>query len=179
MLDVMGGVAGTAVVLLNLYKTTGKEAFLESAMCCGRRLVDTVSEMPDGKAWVTDAAEQALTGFSHGTAGIAWALLRLATHTSDETFRELALEAIAYERSLFNSIIQNWADLRNLEIDETVSIADVKGFFAWCHGAPGVALGRALSLPFLNDTTVREEIERGIGTTLLIGFGGSHCLCHP
>ena len=37
------------------------------------------------------------TGFSHGTAGIVYALLRLYEHTRDARLLETAKEAIAYE----------------------------------------------------------------------------------
>jgi lantibiotic modifying enzyme len=41
-----------------------------------------------------------LTGFSHGAAGMAWALLPLAALTGDERFRTAALAALDYERGL-------------------------------------------------------------------------------
>jgi len=50
--------------------------------------------------------------------------------------------------------------------------------WAWCHGAPGVALGRLAGLAFLDDATVRGEIEIAVESTLANGFGRTHCLCH-
>ena len=49
---------------------------------------------------------------------------------------------------------------------------------AWCHGAPGIGLGRLASLPYLDDPQVRTEIDVAIHTTLAHGFGHNHSLCH-
>ena len=57
------------------------------------RLLATAKEMPRGLAWPTPMEAKApLTGFSHGTAGIAWALLELAVLTGDDRFRAAALQ---------------------------------------------------------------------------------------
>jgi lantibiotic modifying enzyme len=50
--------------------------------------------------------------------------------------------------------------------------------WAWCHGAPGIGLGRLAGLPYLDDATVRAEIEIAVESTLENGFGRNHCLCH-
>ena len=49
---------------------------------------------------------------------------------------------------------------------------------AWCHGAPGVALGRLDSLRFLDDAAMREDIATAVDATLAGGFGKGHSLCH-
>ncbi len=48
----------------------------------------------------------------------------------------------------------------------------------WCHGAPGVALGRTLALPFADDAEIRREIEIAVDTTLTLGMGAEPTLCH-
>jgi lantibiotic modifying enzyme len=48
----------------------------------------------------------------------------------------------------------------------------------WCHGAPGIGLARIHSLRYLDDATVRSEIDISIKTTQAQGFGGNHSLCH-
>ena len=50
--------------------------------------------------------------------------------------------------------------------------------WAWCHGAPGVGLGRLAGLPYLDDASVRAEIETAVESTIENGFGRNHCLCH-
>jgi lantibiotic modifying enzyme len=49
---------------------------------------------------------------------------------------------------------------------------------AWCHGAPGIGLGRLGALAQLDDAKVREEIDIALHTTFQQGFVGNHSLCH-
>jgi lantibiotic modifying enzyme len=89
------------------------------------------------------------------------------------------LAAIDYERSLFSVAEGNWPDLRDPEASGlTASKAKASFAMAWCHGAPGIGLGRLLSLRHLDDPQVRSEINAALGTTLARGFGSNHSLCH-
>src|ERR671915_222589 len=99
--------------------------------------------MKHGIGWNNEGAiTRPLTGFSHGTAGIAWALLELAALTGEEHFRKAALDAIAYERDLFSPEAGNWPHLGD----------DNNPFWVtWCHGAPGIGLARLCSLRHLDD----------------------------
>ena len=127
--------------------------------------------------WKGTTAERPLSGFSHGAAGIAYALLELASATHDARYRKLAEQALAYERALFVPERANWRDLREPERGAPESAST--GFMvSWCHGAPGIALGRLRSLRHLDDTRMRAELETALTTTLREGFGGGHCLCH-
>ena len=49
---------------------------------------------------------------------------------------------------------------------------------AWCHGAPGIGLGRLASLPCLGELEMRQEIAVALETTRAQGFGYNHSLCH-
>jgi class II lanthipeptide synthase len=49
---------------------------------------------------------------------------------------------------------------------------------AWCHGAAGIGLARLGSLPYLDDPTLRGEIDAALKSTLTQGIGGDHTLCH-
>jgi lantibiotic modifying enzyme len=124
------------------------------------------------------ALQRPLTGFSHGAAGIAWALLELAAISGLGRFRATALEALAYERALYSEEEQNWPDLRVFDADQPSRDAR-PGFRAmWCHGAAGIGLGRLASLRHLDDPTSRAEIATALRTTAARGFGESHALCH-
>jgi lantibiotic modifying enzyme len=114
-----------------------------------------------------------LTGFSHGTAGIAWALSWLAAASGEERFRAAARGALRYERSWFSPERDNWPDLRDSHKN-----TDKEYLFAWCHGAPGIGLGRIGMLPHLEDSEIAAEIQAAVRTTLAGGFGGSQSLCH-
>jgi lantibiotic modifying enzyme len=123
-------------------------------------------------------AEKPLTGFSHGAAGIAHALLELAAVTGDERYRKTAFDAFAYERSVFSEAEGNWPDFRE---ERAQSEEDIEGdvfMVAWCHGAPGVGLGRLRAFEQTGDQRLRDEIDVALKTTFERGFGLNHSLCH-
>jgi type 2 lantibiotic biosynthesis protein LanM len=176
-LDLLSGSAGLAVALLGLYRRTGEARLLETARRCGERLVATAAPVSEGAAgWKGEVGALPLAGFSHGVAGISWALLELAAGTGDARYAELARRGLAYERSLFVPERGNWKDLRAPGSAPT----GTEGHFMamWCHGASGIALGRLLSLRHLDGPELREELATALETTLRGGFGGNHCLCH-
>jgi type 2 lantibiotic biosynthesis protein LanM len=176
--DIIGGAAGCIAGLVALYRCVPSDRTLAAAILCGEHLLAHAQPMRRGLGWVSESvASKPLTGFSHGGAGIAWALLELAAASGEERFRTAALGVIAYERSLFDPSEENWPDLRELE-DSDATGRKQNFAMAWCHGAPGIGLGRLLSLGHLEDSQVRSEIDIALETTLARGFGASHCLCH-
>lgn len=180
-LDISGGTAGCLISLLNLYRYAPSETTLAVALQCGDRLLAKAQSMAKGIAWKTPIpVTQPLTGFAHGAAGIAWALLELSALTGEERFQKAAVEAIAYERSLFIPEMGNWPDLRNFT-NKVLSERDRNQHYcmtAWCYGAPGIGLARLGSLPYLDNAEVRAEINTALKTTLNNGFGNNHSLCH-
>jgi len=172
-LDLLSGSAGLAVALLGLYQRTKDARLLEAARRCGERLVATALPLSEGAVgWKGEAGPLPLGGFSHGAAGICWALLELAEATGDARYAEFAHRGLAYDRSLFVPERRNWKDLR------APGVTDTRSMVMWCHGAPGIAFGRLLSLRHLDGPEVRAELSTALETTLRSGFGGSHCLCH-
>lgn len=172
-LDVLTGTAGCVGALLALYRCTHSAKALETACRGGGRLLECLPLDKPGKNGPR------LAGFSHGAAGIAWALLELAALTGDDRFRRGALQAVAYERSLFAPAAGNWPDLRKFDEGAGAQNEGAPRFMtAWCHGAPGIGLGRLRSLAYLDDAEVRAEIDVALRTTLAQGFGGNHSLCH-
>jgi type 2 lantibiotic biosynthesis protein LanM len=169
--DIIAGSAGTILALLALYEVYPKPELLTTAIQAGNHLLARGVAKPGGVAWSSAHNKDIfLTGFSHGTAGIAYSLLKLAEASGEARFKEIALAAIGYERSLFSEEHQNWPDLReNGNPDYLVM---------WCHGAAGIALGRLAALPLVDDRATRQEIEAGLATTIKQGFGFNHSLCH-
>jgi lantibiotic modifying enzyme len=125
-----------------------------------------------------DVSHPPLTGFSHGAAGFAWALVHLAARTGEDRFRSAALDALGYERSQFVPAAGNWRDLRRELPTEQPGEEKPACMSAWCHGAPGIGLARLGSLPYLDDATTRAEIATALETTRAHGIGGNHSLCH-
>lgn len=180
--DILAGAAGCIHSLLALYHLHPSPQTLQVAIRCGDHLLARAETMPQGIGWKTPLnKEQPLTGLSHGAAGIALSLLMLA-HVSDEhRFRQAAIAAIAYERSVFSPQEQNWPDLRAINFRGSGSPASEQGQYflvTWCHGAPGIGLARLASLSYIDDETIRQEIAIALKTTLTNGFGLNHSLCH-
>ena len=172
--DIMGGAAGCVAGLLALNRCFPSRRALAAAVLCGDHLLAHAQPMRRGIAWLQKGvASKPLAGFSHGTAGIAWALLELFAATGELRFQSTALAAIEYERGLFSPTEGNWPDLRDFV---TSGLAE-KGN-AWCHGAPGIGLSRLLCMRHLDDPQLRSEIDAALRATLAQGFSNAHCLCH-
>jgi type 2 lantibiotic biosynthesis protein LanM len=156
-LDLLGGVAGLIGPLLLSRHPRGEEL----AHVCGARLLQL--QLEEG-GWPSDGEarqqRRALTGLSHGAAGIAAALATLAQRTGDERLATAASRAVAYERSVFNPERGNWPDFR--------SSSEAKAFaLSWCHGAPGILLARqALSAAGLADEACAVEMAIARQSTL-------------
>ncbi|MBW4644890.1 MAG: type 2 lantipeptide synthetase LanM family protein [Goleter apudmare HA4340-LM2] len=173
-LDVSLGTAGALLGLLALYQATGDASVLEMAITCGQHLLARRSLSETGyKTWKAMGLEKPLTGFSHGAAGIAYALLRLYGATADPTYLAVAKEAIAYETSVFSSDANNWPDFRPFVLK------DNKPAFmnSWCHGAPGIALARLGSLQYLDAPEIRQDIDIGLQVTQKFSWQGVDHLC--
>jgi type 2 lantibiotic biosynthesis protein LanM len=178
ILDVIGGSAGCIGSLLHLSSDGPSPRALRVAIQCGDRLLARARAMAHGTAWTTIIApERPWTGFSHGAAGMAWALLELAARTGAARFRTAALDAIAYERSLFCPEAGNWPDLRP-EVAAAADHGPAPCATLWCHGAPGIGLARLRTLRYVDDAPTRAEIGTALQTTLAAGFGDNHSLCH-
>ncbi|HWN41087.1 MAG TPA: type 2 lanthipeptide synthetase LanM family protein [Thermoanaerobaculia bacterium] len=174
--DLIAGAAGGAAALLALHRHRPSASTLRAAVLCGEHLLSRAVVGERGMAWppLPGVSELPLTGFSHGTAGIAWALAQLAHASGEERFRSAAEGALKYERSWFCPERGSWPDLR-----ESRGTDGGHSFpFAWCHGAPGIGLGRIGCLPYLEDPEMLGEIRTAARSTLAEGFGFNHCLCH-
>ena len=167
-LDVIGGTAGAILGLLTLYQETGEVGVLDKAIYCGKHLLShRLGDREQLRAWKT-IAQKPLTGFSHGAAGIACALLRLYAVTQDRAYLQAAQEGIAYERSVFSTAAANWPDLRDRK----------PGFLVtWCHGAPGIALARLGGLSIYQTDEILQDVEVALQTTQKYGLQGVDHLC--
>lgn len=166
--DVFSGAAGALLGLLALHEAQPDPDVLERATDCGNYLLQTASLAPTGhQAWRT-LGGRFLTGFSHGAAGVAYALLRLHTATGVTAYRTAAQEAIDHENALFDQTRRNWPDLR-----------DSGNSFRreWCHGAPGIGLARLGALPALDTDEVRADIGYALACFRATPIAGPDHLC--
>src|SRR5258708_33077874 len=109
-----------------------------------------------------------MTGFSHGAAGIAYALLRLYAASGEVRFHEAAEEAINYEQRLFMPNANNWPDLRPRANDDSGGPAFG---VSWCHGAPGIGLARLGGFPMLDTPDIRHHIAAALQSTTQLSLG--------
>jgi type 2 lantibiotic biosynthesis protein LanM len=170
--DLTSGAAGAAMALLALHRSARLPEALDKAVLCGQHLLQHRSASRQGlRAWKT-LGEKMLTGFSHGAAGIAYALLMLYEATGENSFRDAALEAEAYETSVFMPEVSNWPDFRHAPTEKGCSHR-----MSWCHGAPGIALSRLAALSILDTPQVRQDISHGLRATRLAGTQGFDTVC--
>ncbi|WDD92622.1 type 2 lantipeptide synthetase LanM family protein [Burkholderia sp. FERM BP-3421] len=174
-LDVIDGAAGALLGLLALHEATGDAAVLRAAIACGDHLLARRHARPGfPPAWRT-LGPIPLTGFSHGAAGIAYALQRLHAATARPDYRAAARDGIAYERACYDVRARNWPDYRMPD--------DPPGFaLSWCHGAPGIGLARAagLALDAGADAAggeARAELDAALATTRAAGLPALDHLC--
>ncbi|HEX3560522.1 MAG TPA: type 2 lanthipeptide synthetase LanM family protein [Pyrinomonadaceae bacterium] len=183
--DIINGSAGCIASLIALYKCQPKERTLEEAVRCGNHLVACAQRKGAGLAWDTKVPARELpSGFAHGTAGIAWALMELWALTGAESFRAAALAGTEYERGLFSKEAGAWVDGRDLGSFGRIrrgAVPEAQGetnVATWCYGAPGIGLSLLGVLRHTNTPAIKEEVERALHITLEQGFGLNHSLCH-
>ena len=182
-LDVIGGAAGAVLGLCAIDGRLGGNRYLDEARRLGEHLLRHANHGDEGWSWTTMpplAPEQKdLAGYSHGTAGIALALLELGVRTHDARFLEGAAGGFAYERHCFSAEQQNWPDFRSFASPNPQQ----PGYsLAWCHGAPGIGLSRLRAFALTRDETYLREAEAAIGGTYrpltLPSTADGYSLCH-
>jgi lantibiotic modifying enzyme len=171
MNDVIGGLAGSVMALAVAASALNRDAaLLARAGEFAERLIARGERDPRGTmSWHTmDDKRANLTGFGHGTAGIAHALLLLHALTAEPALREAAAAAFAYAAANFDSKEGNWPDYRVFPGQPP----GPPGFMvAWCHGAPGIvrsqifAETQRLFADAQGDFNSANAIEAGLGAT--------------
>jgi type 2 lantibiotic biosynthesis protein LanM len=179
--DIISGSAGVIPVFLNLHGVYKDEFLLDLAIRHGDMLLQSASRGEEGWSWSggENQPHNNLTGFSHGTAGVAWSLLELHRKSGNQRFLTAAQEALRYERHWYSPQWENWPDFR------TSSETGDPGYVAgWCHGAPGIGLSRVRAFQLLGDQDCRTEAEIAVRTTTkvlnsAVSHGqGNYSLCH-
>jgi class II lanthipeptide synthase len=172
ILDVIGGSAGTCGVLLAAHRLTGEAGLLQSAVRFAEHVLAKRIECETGYGWPSRNSRAPLTGFSHGAAGIGWALINVGHCADRPDFVRAGMKAFEYERSLYSNA--GWPDLRETAAEEA---ADVRAM-AWCHGGPGIGLSRA-TLPAASIGAAElTDIENALEPMRRSALAPSDCLCH-
>jgi lantibiotic modifying enzyme len=182
-LDVISGAAGAVLGLLAIDDRLGDDRYLAEARRLGEHLLAHAHRGEEAWSWTTMAPlapeQRDLTGYSHGAAGIALALLELSVRTGDTRFLEGALGGFAYERLFYSAEQQNWPDFRSFASPNPQQ----PGYsLAWCHGAPGIGLSRLRAFALTRDETYRTEAESALAGTYrpltVPSADDGYSLCH-
>jgi lantibiotic modifying enzyme len=178
--DLISGLAGTALALVLAGRTLGDADLIGRASEAAAALLRQGEPGPEGGlSWPTMPQTRAnLTGYAHGTAGIAYALLAVDAAAPDPALRGAAAAAMAYEARCFNAAAGGWPDYRSF----AMTPADQPTYpVAWCHGASGILQAR---LAAAGDARVQGDVEYGCAATvreaqrMLAVPGADFTLCH-
>ena len=160
-IDVISGAAGAIPALLVMYRTEQHPGLLGFAKKCGDFLKKTAHKSDQHWSWHT-FGEQALTGYSHGNAGIALALLELFQYTQDPNDFQAAAMGFNFERLHFMPNLNNWPDLRKSTEEQNNSPGCGH---MWCHGAPGIALSRLRAYQLTQRHDFLQEAHTALNST--------------
>ncbi len=137
--DIIFGAAGTALFLLDLGAETKQPRFVEGAAAAGRWLVSRGAAGPlktDSARktlfWTTPiAGDRHMPNFSHGTAGVAYALARIGAAAKDDACASAARAGAAWlmDHAVHAGDTQAWP-----AVDGSKTMMG-----GWCHGPPGTA----------------------------------------
>lgn len=181
--DLLSGRAGSLLGLLILGQLLGDPHLRDGAVRLGEELLALAVPGPTGLSWATSGFPTLanLTGFSHGAAGAAFALLELHAATGDPRYSAAAAEAIRYEQALYDPVQGNWPDLRAHAGQPAGAPPPFATF--WCHGAPGIAVSRLLAAQHLGPAYA-PQASQALQTTAeaaraaLPSLVGNFSLCH-
>lgn len=155
--DLAAGEAGALLGLLALAEAGEAEA-LAAARRRGDRLIESALA---GAGWPAPGGGPPLAGFAHGAAGIARALDALARATGEAGYARAAESGRDYERQLFDGRRGDWPAL---VAGAPGAPPERRWLASWCHGAPGVALDRALRLASGEDRAAEAELAAALAT---------------
>jgi hypothetical protein len=180
-----GGLTGFLAIRTILASALQEELGLEFAFRLGDALLERAVPEVAGCSWrVRATRSRNLVGFSHGTAGVAYALFELFHVTGAPRYRLVAEQAIAYERHWFSPKEGNWPDFREESARGKRHQQSLKFMAAWCHGAPGIALSRLRAYDLFGVESYRAEAVTALETTQrviehwLLSGTANYSLCH-
>jgi hypothetical protein len=165
--DLMSGHAGAIAALVVLCDVLNEAPLLDFAAQLGDELLKAADEIDAGHSWESFGfpRQRNLTGFSHGTAGVGYALLELFRATDDSRYLRAAQQAFRYERYWFDATAGNWPDFREEPARGRRGKRPLSFATSWCHGAPGIALSRLRAYEVVRDETCKDEATTALRTT--------------
>lgn len=150
-MDLLSGAAGNLLVLTHLYHYHKSATLLGNIHQLLQRIIDDARVSSQGIKWDHHKmAYDSLTGFSHGAAGIAYALLETGRYFGYTGLYALAKAGLDYELQYYDASQFTWPDLRigrqryNLPRAHTWRLdifkEGMKPVNSWAHGPAGIAI---------------------------------------
>jgi type 2 lantibiotic biosynthesis protein LanM len=175
VLDILEGVAGAIVPVLQLAEATGDARWLELAAKAGRRLERAAIVDVRGARWPASVFNEPIGGFAHGATGIGWALTRLGLSAAGSAadrrrWLDLGDRAFDFEESLYRPEFGNWLDVRKPESRDFPN--------TWCHGSVGIGLAACDLYARTGNGRHLDTLHRAVRAARRGGWGYSHTLCH-
>jgi lantibiotic modifying enzyme len=131
--DIISGSAGIGLTLLALGRQLHRTDLIDLAVQAGADLLVRSVPAPQGRYWLHQInAQKVYPNFSHGTAGIAFFLLKLYEQTNETRFRDAAVDGAKYLRSIASSD----ASTRCFVPHDLPEQRDLF-YLGWCHGPAG------------------------------------------
>lgn len=130
--DIISGSAGILLLLLYAKDALGVDG-LEVAARAGRRLIELGQPSHNGLKWAISPSFTTLyPNFSHGAAGVGYALARLHEETREQAFLDGAMQAAHY--------LDQVADRTDgCKVFHHEPGGETLYYLSWCHGGPGTA----------------------------------------
>lgn len=174
--DLLGGLAGTVIGLLAMYRRAPDAVLLEACRRACNRILEARHQDGFGTSWPQhDGAAPApgLCGLGHGASGIAWALAELDWVNGNAHLPAAVDGALVYERAWFSPDRCAWADLRQPSLP-VVDNNWPAWTTAWCHGALGIGALRLRIYEVTRDLTALAEGAAAIQAARgMVGRAGS------
>jgi lantibiotic modifying enzyme len=132
--DVISGSAGTGLSLMYAAEALDFPPALEVAMAAGTHLVSVGREAEGGLKWpISESNPRLMPNFSHGTAGVAYFLARLAEVTGESEYLEAAVRGGTYLQAVARCQEDGCLIFHHEPEGEDLF------YLGWCHGPPGTA----------------------------------------
>ncbi|MHC4992439.1 MAG: lanthionine synthetase LanC family protein [Planctomycetota bacterium] len=178
--DIIGGWAGTGLLLIEASRRLEDPGALDTAVALGRRLLTTsiavtLEDGSGGRRWrMHDTYERLMPNFSHGTAGICYFLVMLARELDghDAAFRDRLLQAAVEGGRFLLSIAERDGDGCLIRHHEPGG--EELFYLGWCHGPVGTSRLFAALAKVTGDASWSAWPRRGATSIARSGIPEEH-----
>jgi type 2 lantibiotic biosynthesis protein LanM len=150
--DLIFGTAGSLLALISLYKMRKEASLLPTIQACVQYL---------------ETYKWKKIGFSHGAAGIAYALFKAYAILGKKSILHKAKEGLIFEDKHFSFENNNWKFNHDSRILPT----------NWCRGAAGIALSRVAIIDIYTSESTKRDIESALETVKASGISQCDHIC--